>query len=230
MWDILKKEVALTINQEAKTGIIDLSEDDVTHVEIMINYLYTGELRTKLEESQGISTYERYILSGKTVSHDGFSKLKADRPQDYKHSNYRKLAAQTLVLSANIYILADRLHIEGLKMLASELYEMNSANGWDRAEFTASLKIIFENTQQNDMLLRAVAIKLIKRNLEALMQKKEFDQFCANNSDIGYEILKSDYLRKLQSKPKTCPYAEIDGFHVLRTTPEYQCLGCKKYT
>jgi hypothetical protein len=100
--------------------------------------------------------------------------------------------SKALIICAKVYVVAGRSDIPGLKELAASKYEhVLTAGGLDlTASFSASLKLMYEQTMDNDRFLKYITMKYTIRMYKELLGIEGFATLCKEKGEIIVEILK----------------------------------------
>ncbi|TVY20479.1 hypothetical protein LARI1_G001841 [Lachnellula arida] len=192
------KPLAAAMNGKFKEGIskeINLEDDQPEIVEKMLSYMYTSDY------SDGRNS---------TTSTKATSTTTPSRPVSSKHStaaSTSKAASSNAPLTnAQVFVIADKYDIQGLKALAKKKYEEVIAESWNCASFIASLKLLYEETLESGRALRDVAAKVAGQHAKELADRGEFAALCQEHGSISFDILKSS---------------------LTMTGP--QCISCKRF-
>ncbi|KAE8446178.1 hypothetical protein EG329_012403 [Mollisiaceae sp. DMI_Dod_QoI] len=99
--------------------------------------------------------------------------------------------SKNLITSAEVYILADRLDVHPLKVLACDKYKALSNSCWNSEHFIESLSTIFDNTpdtNEKDML-RVAALSAVVAHAKDLLANESFQELCQCRGDITIAVL-----------------------------------------
>ena len=84
------------------------------------------------------------------------------------------LNSVSLLINAKTYIIADKYDIHSLKEWAVTKYKEVLPATWNSTSFVESARLIYENTLDNDRMLREVIIQKASENVKALFGRGEF--------------------------------------------------------
>jgi len=180
---LFKIELLADIYQESTTGIIDLQDDEPEIVKLLIDFLYTGNF--------DISTDEQ-VEKVETNKGDGSSNV-TDTLQDDENSGSG--SSEDLITAVKVYIIADKYDIHPLKLLSKTKYEALLPSHWNSSAFIDSLKLIFDETTENDRLLKDVVVDFAGGKSRELMERSEFVNLLKDNAEMAVEIFKASLLK-----------------------------------
>ncbi|KAI5862510.1 hypothetical protein GGS23DRAFT_79516 [Durotheca rogersii] len=141
--------------KEARTGIIDLPDDDPQVVDMMVYYFYHLDY----------STPPLHIIKGKEVTdqmdtHGDGDDVTASRP-----------CYSDLVVHAKIYALAGKYFIGGLKALALQKFEAATQKHWAPGDFLEAAQEVYTSTLDSDRGLRDAIVKTLFEHRDLLVQE-----------------------------------------------------------
>jgi hypothetical protein len=130
----------------------------------------------------------------------------------------------SLLLDVKLYIMGDKYDVQRLKSLAKAKYETAVATEWNiDSSFSASLKLLYEETLDSDRFLKDIAMKTASDHAKELTDRGEFVSLCKENGEIAFDILKA----WLNRATKACPHGhDQKGYSVSKQTDgRYYCTG-----
>ena len=95
----------------------------------------------------------------------------------------------SLLINAKIYIIADKYNIHSLKEWAVTKYKEVLLATWNSTSFVESARLIYENTLDDDRMLREVIIQKASENVKALFDRGEFVELLRSHGDFAMEVL-----------------------------------------
>lgn len=98
---------------------------------------------------------------------------------------------QRLIVNTKIYICAEKWDIPKLKTLSAKKFKAHLAREGNSSSFSSSLGLMYEETPENDRLLKDVAIKYAADNYPMLVKLGEFGKLCRERGNIAFEILQA---------------------------------------
>jgi hypothetical protein len=111
-------------------------------------------------------------------------------------------------------------------------------NHWNSAPFVASLKLVYEETLENDRPLKDLAVKTAAKHAKELTDRGEFASLCKENAEITFDVLKASLIR-LCRRCETADYVNRHTFAGINycnncgcshyVTNPYYCRLCCKY-
>jgi hypothetical protein len=125
------------LEQEAKTDIIKLDDHDPDIVDHMINFMYSGDYTISYPDLNEIEESEACLDEDAESETTGLDVGELD-------------ASQELLVHTAVYRIAEEKDILALKQLAKKKYEAALPNGWNSMAFCDSLRIIYDETPEND--------------------------------------------------------------------------------
>lgn len=172
----------------------------------------------------------------------GFINLEEDEPSvvqamlhymyksDYYDNHSRKPDDRSpLLFNLQVFVLADKYQVEGLKVAAAEKIQRILANGdsWTHVDFVPALRMICGDEFPQAQAIRDGAIQVAHDNLDKLLEKDEF--IAALNSVAG---LGSALTKKLGGNPGTAAngmnqfFCDLCGQVTSMDWPEDEPTGC----
>ena len=145
--------------------------------------------------------------------------------------------SEDLVAHTAVYVIADEKRILALKEPAKKKYEAALESSWNSEAFCRSLKMVREETDEDDKLLRPLAIEFAGRKAKELMDRGEFVEVCKNNSGIAFALFKTfvdanpEHLKPVYLIPAGCPdYGAAHAPNVVqgRRGLKFFCYFCSK--
>ena len=93
-----------------------------------------------------------------------------------------------LVLHAEVYALAEKYGIEGLKYLALEKFGVDSSKHWNTEDFLQAAKVVYTSTIDEDRAMRDVVIKTFHEH-KALLSTQLARNFLRDIEGLAYDLL-----------------------------------------
>jgi hypothetical protein len=231
---VLHESSSMTNNghqQEAKTGIIRLDNHDPEIVGHMINFMYSGNYTPSLPHVNAKPEEQpRESAAPATTT--------PEEPVTCEEPSLETLpdTSEELLTHTAVYVLAEEKDIPSLKMLAKKKYKEALPNGWNSEAFCKSLKMIWEETPEDDTLLWDVASKYAGKKAKQLMDRGEFATLCKENAEIGFAVFRAfvssnpGHLEPVYLRPAGCP--DIGASHAPNVgkgrRTKYYCYICSK--
>lgn len=214
----------------------------------MIKFLYTDTYEDG-NDSTATATITDPTIAAK------MSQFTAERPQDVQsqpkspqNSTPQSSAstrasktvepAEAVLINTKVYIIGDKYDIQPLKDLAAKKYGEALPNHWNSAPFVASLKLVYEETLENDRPLKDLAVKTAAKHAKELTDRGEFASLCKENAEITFDVLKASLIR-LCRRCETADYVNRHTFAGINycnncgcshyVTNPYYCRLCCKY-
>lgn len=98
------------------------------------------------------------------------------------------LEEEGLVFHAEMYSLADKYNIRGMKVFAQDHFQ-NCAKGNCRIrEFSTAIRIVYKTTVDEDRGLRDVVVDIISMNM-VLLDRPEIKEAVKDTADLAFELL-----------------------------------------
>jgi hypothetical protein len=122
----------------------------------------------------------------------------------------------TLLTHTKLYILGDKYRIAPLKKLALSKYTSAVAKEWNRAGFSASVKLMYAETVKSDRALKDIALKaaLTMNRLQILFRREDFQALVLEMGEVGRDIMALQLKKVDSSSAKTGE--EIIGDYLLK--------------
>jgi hypothetical protein len=101
------------------------------------------------------------------------------------HMNF----ANALVFNTEMYILADKYDVPALKLLATAKFETAAIWGPSSSKFCEAVELLWENTRDDDVMLRNIVTNIALTNIDTLANKEEFIALMPQNGSFGLALL-----------------------------------------
>lgn len=109
-------------------------------------------------------------------------------------------APQALLINAQVYIMAEKYEIEGLKQLACTKYKEVLPSTWNSTLFSRTASLVYEKTVETDRMLRDIIVQGASDNLKLLLDRGEFVEMLKSHGDIATDIMHKVVTRNDQSE------------------------------
>lgn len=166
--------------QEAMTGQVTL-EDDPRIVAKMIDYLYCADYEDcdespmveLAEEQTEISTIDK-------IADTAGSDMAAVASVPAKEKRAR--------LNAEIYVIADKYQIEGLKILAMQKMESSLQSNWTDTEFIHTIQYVYGPNSPSHSELRDILSRSAVQHLSTLEHQQHFHETLKTFTAFSYDF------------------------------------------
>ncbi|PHH81709.1 hypothetical protein CDD83_3502 [Cordyceps sp. RAO-2017] len=131
----------LSPQQEGRSGVVDLADDEPQAVRLMMCYFYQADyprVRAAREPSRLRSLW--HFVHGSLVDDTGGD----------DDSN--------LAVHAQVYALAEKYAVDGLKRLARYKFQLEAAGHWRSRDFARAAEMVFTSTVDADRGLRDIVV------------------------------------------------------------------------
>ncbi|KAI0103922.1 hypothetical protein GGR51DRAFT_522909 [Nemania sp. FL0031] len=155
--------------KEARTGIIDLPDDDPYVVDMMVYYFY--HLDYLVPVSNGARTSDR--MGSRDADDDAVSS-----PPSYSD----------LVVHAKVYALAAKYFISSLKTLALRKFILATKKPWTPDDLIETAEEVYASTLESDRGLRDTVVKTLFENRKLLADESIQDILKRLNA-LTYDLL-----------------------------------------
>ena len=81
----------------------------------------------------------------------------------------------SLLINAKVYVIADKYDIQPLKQLAETKYKNGLLGHWNSDSFVSSLKLLYEETPDNNRALKDFAMNAAGKHAKALLDRGKAD-------------------------------------------------------
>ncbi|TVY58983.1 BTB and MATH domain-containing protein 43 [Lachnellula cervina] len=195
--------------KEGTSNVINLEDDQPEIVEKMLSYMYTSDYSD--QQNSTIRT-EITVVCGP----GGSVYLK----ETTTASTSNLVISSAPLTNAQVFVIADKYDVQGLKELAEKKYEEAIAGSWNSASFVASLKLLYEETLESDRALKDAAAKVAGQHARELVDRGEFAALCKEHGQIAFDVLKSSILEPAKpAKPSSCRQCGCAG--------QWFCKNCR---
>ncbi|KAL1845947.1 hypothetical protein VTK73DRAFT_389 [Phialemonium thermophilum] len=199
--------------QEARTGVIDLPDDNPAAVEVMVHYFYhldypavpaAGRQSAQLDSVQdevdprvkmACDAQEQQALAAsyaargrrrhtrRTVSSED------DPPTEIVAAGGSRL----LPLHVRVYVLADKYGISGLQGLARQRFIIAAHAHWISPEFPRAVEEVYASTAESDRGLREV-VRGVLWSHRLLLRRPNMAELLRRLPGLAYDVLRLLYL------------------------------------
>ena len=212
----------MLIKNQESAGVLNLPNDEPEILENLVQFLYTGDFTIKTIEITHPSPPEETEASKEVETQAAVEVEEVE--DDTIKENSEKVQIETthaiseaLVTVVKVYIIADKYDIPTLKKLSTTKYKDLLPSEWKGEVFCQSLKLLFDETMENDRMLKDVVIEFAGGKAQELMARDDFVSLIKENGDIGAEIFKAS-LNSLSKTPAiSAPMAQL---------PNPACVSC----
>ncbi|TVY58984.1 hypothetical protein LCER1_G001220 [Lachnellula cervina] len=201
-------------------GVVDLPDDESEILANMVQFFYTGDFTT--ESIQALDTPPSKVNKSTDVA------LQSDEVEaveggagkevreDYEMEE-TQIPSEPLITVVKVYIIADKYDVPALKKLATTKYKDLLQTAWDSESFSQSLELLFDQTMENDRMLKDVAIEFAGGKAQELMERQDFVSMIKENGNIGAEIFKASLAALSKVRAASAPMAQL---------PNPACVSC----
>lgn len=204
--------IILTLRKEATEGGVDLSADDASIVKLLVQYLYEAEYDPFLSTfTASANTGNRN--SQQTAPHTCPGEANRDewgnrgqcswicphhhcgRQCDYTCADFICTQCITvegdpsqLILHTQMYEMADRYDVVGLKALSIEKFRRACMRFWDHPEFAQAAYHAYTTTPDDDKGLRSVVYETLSKHMSLLL-KPEVEGLMVEFNGLSFDLL-----------------------------------------
>lgn len=104
--------------------------------------------------------------------------------------NSNHLANRVLVLHAQVYAIAEKYKVQGLKTLAMANFNSAARTRWDTDDFLEAAYEVFESTKDSDRGLRDIVVSVFRTHKDQLLHKKQVEHLLVDLRGLAVELLK----------------------------------------
>lgn len=159
--------------QEARTGIISLSEDDPQAVQMMIHYFYHLDYPHVFPDSEDLSEESPKL-----------SPLVAGSLIPVSDANI----GSNLIIHARVFALAEKYYIDGLMALALTYFETEVIFHWDTDNFLQAAVVVYTSTPDTVRGMRDVVVETFDSH-RSLLFSSEVREIVKVTEGLAYDIL-----------------------------------------
>lgn len=172
-------------SQEAKTGEIDLPNDEPFIVKLMLDFLYTSD-------------YSDVWTTTTLEWHSDSEGLRSSQTQDQTETkdpneivvSIEEIAYSLLTANAKVYVIADVYNLPSLKELAVKKYQTAIQTEWTTSSFVDNINYLWENTMKSDSSLKKIILKFVKEHITELLDRGEFVNLIKTNGEVAIDIVR----------------------------------------
>ncbi|CAH0019873.1 unnamed protein product [Clonostachys rhizophaga] len=185
--------------KEAETGEISLPDDDPVAVKMMIRYFYFLDYSPPETKPSSHQTPTYFNLEGHgqgAIFGEAIYPSTAQGTKKFNNKNKPKAeptffttatTSSHLVLHAQVYALAEKYDISGLKALAATKFKSEVDSHWHSEDFMLALQEVYNSTVDHDRVLRDIVVQAVSGHLQ-LLESKPFQQ-AIKGLDFSYDLL-----------------------------------------
>jgi len=160
----------------------------------MIYYFYHLDYHTKTPSNSADSSAKDTdpISWGNNIFAVPSNKKKQSKStmssKSYSLSFLQSTHAFDLIEHVNVYAIAEKFNISGLKLLATQKFDSASAAHWDTPEFLKAIHQVYTTTIESDRGLRNVVLRTLNDH-SRLLDKGEIRAVLQQIHALAYELL-----------------------------------------
>lgn len=186
------------IVQEAKENVINLDDDEIEHVELMLDYLYTSDY-TEFDQSITLPT--------SPTSTFGMVTTESPEPREHRFSAKMSISekpgtppiVQGQLRNVFVYAIAEKYNIKALKDLAIAKFTSHLWKSWE-SHFSDIVSSIYTTTPSSDKGLRdTVCVMCVNHRKDVnILTDEELDALYHQFPDFKGDLL-SKYISEILS-------------------------------
>jgi len=212
----------MLIKKQESGGVLNLPDDEVEVVELMIQFLYAGDFTIKIIGSTGVvppkeAEATRDVETQAAVEAEEIERENNRGNIENAQNETAQATSKSLVTVVKVYIIADKYDIPALKKLSTSKYKDLLPLGWNSEAFCQSLKQLFDETMEDDRMLKDVVIEFAGGKARELMARDDFVNLIKERGDIGAEIFKASLISLPKAPAVTAPMKKL---------PNPACVSC----
>lgn len=165
-------------NQEALEGKIVLQDDDPHIVGMMMSYLYRLDYDVSIQNEADCQDMPTPL-----AAHE------YEDPSDLEGGDQSSLQIRSeLLLHAQVYVVADKYMIGGLKDLALRKFKAATRQGWVVEDLVAAAQLAYSDTTEADRGLREAVTATIYEHPDVL-DKEEIRNVLRDTGALGLDLI-----------------------------------------
>jgi hypothetical protein len=98
------------------------------------------------------------------------------------------IAVPNLIVHAQVYALAEKYSVDGLKELALEKFEKEVESHWNTDDFLQAAEVVYTSTVESDRGMRDIVLRTFYRH-HSLLGKREGKDVVKNVENIAYDLV-----------------------------------------
>ncbi|KAJ5055132.1 hypothetical protein J3E74DRAFT_442477 [Bipolaris maydis] len=131
-------------------------------------------------------------------------------------------APADLLLHAQLYAVAEKYQVSGLKPLVTRKFSTACAVFWREAhEFVAAARVVFESTPDSDCGLRGVVVQTLFDHLPDLIARPEVEALLVDKAEVALRLLEMTVAKR----PEACACVRTPPSSLGSTTPATEADG-----
>lgn len=192
------------VGKESIERVFNMEDDKLPNVEALLKYMYYGDYddQVDFDASPALETPMGDAVEVKPepaieepeppspelvsyVGHDVWGRVTITQGPPLPPSK-----PSSLLFNSRMYILADKYMIPSLKSLAHEKLVQGLKLHWNDQVFTTVAETLWENTPDDDELVRDAITAAAAININILLDREEFVDFLEDHGDFAVEVMK----------------------------------------
>jgi hypothetical protein len=105
-----------------------------------------------------------------------------------KPCTWTKDIANSVLLHAKVYQLADKFQVDSLKLLAMHKFAVACAFGWKEDNFVEATRHVCETTRDGDAAMREIVVETIIHHL-GMLKNPLVEEFLGEYGDVALDVL-----------------------------------------
>ncbi|TVY83182.1 hypothetical protein LSUE1_G003669 [Lachnellula suecica] len=226
------KPLAAAVDGGFKEGInkeVNLDDNEPEIVGKMLEYLYNADY----SDGRVVGTSATASNTPSKPASIRFKRSKLSRPSiqtQIASEASTPQSAAALFTNAQVFVIADKYDIQGLKELATKKYTELVSNNWNSEYFVNSLKLLYEETPESDRLLKNVAITTAGKQTKELVDRGEFAALCKENGEIAFDVMKASFLSSQMHTCGDCGRTDAEtSFYCSDNDGRWYCNNCTDF-
>lgn len=145
---------------------------------------------------------------------------------DYTVSGNNQERASPMIFNVEVYSIADKYCILGLKTRAKKKFDKAVKTCWDMDDFAHAITEVYSSTPSTDRGLRDTIVEVARKNISTLLQKEDFRSVLEET--VGFAADVAQLMEQSDSSPLEeflCPNCEKTWEAFLQPGTNY-CLRC----
>lgn len=208
--------IILISQKETQESEIDLSAEDAAIIKLLVQYLYEAEYNPIISMSTVPINHRNQTLP-QTASHtcpksakqnnwdpynQNYNQCSWSCPHHYCGNNCSRTCegflcdkcisvegdASQLLIHAQMYEIADKYDVTGLKTLSKEKFRWACMKFWDHPEFAQAAYHAYTTTPDGDKGLRGVVSKTLSDHMSLLL-KPEVERLMVEFNRLSFDLL-----------------------------------------
>jgi len=173
--------------KEARTGVINLLDDDPLAVQLMVDYFYHLNYHISWYRGCSKNTQPKSpTIEEDASSEDALWRRESEDEKSTRSANERPLPK--LTIHATVFALAEKYAVEDLMELALDKFKEEAETNWNPVDFLQAAEVVYTTTTEEVRGMRTAVLDILYQ-YPSILVKPEGQKLAKNVGDLTFDAL-----------------------------------------